>query len=134
MGTEAPVRNFRETDSWLIRGILLSSFLTAAGSLCGVVVLWGARKKITQRRRVYRAGAESEKNEDDTAEMAGVPVLPLAVFPLIFPCLYYVTHADLRYRQPIDPVVLLLTMLALAQAWRFVGARSRPTNECASSR
>src|SRR5271163_3028017 len=41
MGTEAPVRNFRETDSWLIRGVLLSSFLTAVGALFGIVALWG---------------------------------------------------------------------------------------------
>src|SRR5271169_5118066 len=44
MGTESPLKNFRETDSWLIRGIFLSSFLTAIGALCGVVVLWRGRK------------------------------------------------------------------------------------------
>src|SRR5271163_447674 len=60
MGTESPVKNFRETDSWLIRGILLSSFLTAIGALCGVVVLWVPQKKITQRRRVHRGNAEAE--------------------------------------------------------------------------
>ena len=46
-------------------------------------------------------------------------VLPLAVFPMVFPCLYYVTHADLRYRHPIDPIVLLLTVLAVAGGWRM---------------
>src|SRR5580704_12279738 len=51
MGTEAPVKNFRETDSWLIRGILLSSFLTAIGAFLGIAALWGGRKRITQRRR-----------------------------------------------------------------------------------
>ncbi len=34
----------------------------------------------------------------------------LSIFPVIFPCLYYLTHADLRYRHPIDPIVLLLTV------------------------
>jgi MFS family permease len=56
MGTEAPLKNFRETDSWLIRGVLLSSFLTAVGALCGIAVLWRGREKTTQRRR---DGAES---------------------------------------------------------------------------
>src|SRR5580698_4175634 len=63
MGTEAPVKNFRETDSWLIRGILLSSFLTAVGTWFGVVVLWARRKRITQRHRVRRVSAETERDE-----------------------------------------------------------------------
>ena len=115
MGTESPVKNFRGTDSILIRGILLSSFLTAVGALLGVIALGRERKKITQRRR---GGAESERNgAEEKAETAGKVVWPLAVFPLIFPCLYYVTHADLRYRHPIDPIVLLLTAAFLAQVF-----------------
>ena len=90
MGTESPYKNFLETDSWLIRGILASVFLTAVGALVGMVLLW-------RRKSAY--------------------VVPLAVFPVIFPCLYYVTHADLRYRLPIDPVVCLLTAAALTAGW-----------------
>jgi dolichyl-phosphate-mannose-protein mannosyltransferase len=118
MGTEAPVKNFLETDSWLIRGILLSSFLTAVGALGGVLVLWKGKKRITQRRRVHRDGAES--GENGAEDMARLPTFPLAVFPAIFPSLYYLTHADLRYRHPIDPVVLLLTTVALTGAWKAV--------------
>src|SRR5271168_4672668 len=51
LGTEAPVKNFRETDSWLIRGILLVSFLTGIGAVGGIVALGMREKKITQRRR-----------------------------------------------------------------------------------
>jgi hypothetical protein len=118
MGTESPLKNFRETDSWMIRGLFLSSFLTAIGALCGVVALGVQRKKITQRRRMHRDNAETEDSNNGTAEMAIVPVFPLVVFPVIFPCLYYLTHADLRYRHPIDPIVLLLTAVALGGAWR----------------
>jgi len=125
MGTEAPVKNFRETDSWLIRGILLSSFLTAVGALFGIVALWGGRKRITHRRRVRRAGAEMEP--DGAEEMTSPPMFPLAVFPVVFPCLYYLTHADLRYRHPIDPVVLLLAAIFLAEFIGFAGARFRRT-------
>jgi hypothetical protein len=113
MGTESPVRNFRETDRDLIRGILLSSFLTAMGALLGVMVLRGGRKKITQRRAEEGGGREKNGTGEKT-ELAGKVVWPLAVFPLVFPCLYYVTHADLRYRHPVDPVVLLLAMVAAA--------------------
>jgi hypothetical protein len=129
MGTEAPIRNFLETDSWLIRGILLSSFLTAVGALGGVVVLWRGEKRITQRRRDRRDGAESVENTDETEEMARQAVFPLAVFPVIFPCLYYLTHADLRYRHPIDPVVLLLTTMALAGAWDMVARAAGQNRE-----
>jgi hypothetical protein len=127
MGTEAPVRNFLETDSCLIRGILLSSSLTAVGALGGVVVLCVGKKKITQRRRVRRDGAESSESGDGAEVMARLPVFPLAVFPVIFPCLYYLTHADLRYRHPIDPVVLLLTVIFLAEMVGFASGRLRKT-------
>jgi 4-amino-4-deoxy-L-arabinose transferase-like glycosyltransferase len=127
MGTEAPVKNFRETDSWLIRGILLSSFLTAVGALLGVVVLWGGRKKITQRRSVRSDDAETERNRVGPEEKTRTPIFPLAVFPVVFPCLYYLTHADLRYRHPIDPIVLLLTVIFVAEMVGLVAGRLRRT-------
>jgi 4-amino-4-deoxy-L-arabinose transferase-like glycosyltransferase len=96
-GVESPLKTFRETDSILIRGILLCSFLTGLGAFVGVLVLWRRRSAIT---------------------------FPLAVFPLIFPCLYYITHADLRYRHPIDPVLCLLTAIAARPAWELVLARA----------
>ena len=39
---------------------------------------------------------------------------PLAVCPVVFPLLYYATHASLRYRHPLDPVLILLTTIAVA--------------------
>jgi len=123
MGTEAPLKNFRETDSWLIRGILLSSFLSAVGALCGVAVLGKGRKRTTQRRRERRGDAETEDDIHRAGEWARNAAFPLVVFPLVFPCLYYVTHADLRFRHPIDPVVLLLTAIAMGAAFRRFGGR-----------
>lgn len=95
-GVESPFRTFRETDSNLVRGILLCSLLTAVGAFVGVLVLWRRRSALT---------------------------FPLAVFPLIFPCLYYVTHADLRYRHPTDPVLCLLTAIAATSTRQLVRAR-----------
>jgi hypothetical protein len=36
------------------------------------------------------------------------------VFVVVVPLVYYVTHASLRYRHPIDPILLMLTAIALA--------------------
>jgi hypothetical protein len=118
VGTESPLKNFRQTDRNLIRGILLSSFLTAMGALFGMMVLRGGPKKISPRRTEDRGGREKNGTEEK-AGLTGKVVWPPAVFPLVFPCLYYVTHADLRYRHPIDPIVLLLAMVALAGVSRL---------------
>ena len=90
MGVADPLRTFGETDSWLICGILLGNFASAVGALAGMVVLF-------LRRSVYAA--------------------PVAAFPLVFPVLYYVTHTSLRYRHPIDPMVVLLTAIAAGAMW-----------------
>jgi hypothetical protein len=97
MGSETPVRSFLETDSNFIRAILLLNLLATVGTLAGMVVLW--------RRR-------------------GAFAFPVAVIPVVFPLLYYVTHASLRYRHPIDPVMLLLTAVAIGAAFRTRWPRS----------
>lgn len=99
MGVADPLRTFMGTDSWLIRGILLGNFASAVGALAGMVVLF-----------VRRSGY----------------ALPMAVFPLVFPVLYYVTHTSLRYRHPIDPMVLLLTAIAAAAMWVEKNERRMP--------
>jgi len=106
-GVESPLKTFRETDSILIRGILLCSLLTAIGGFFGMVALWRKRSVMT---------------------------FPLAVFPVMFPALYYVTHADLRYRHPIDPVLCLLTAIAATSAGELARAKKRPGAGAASSR
>jgi len=99
MGSETPVRSFRETDSNFIRGILLLNLLATVGTLAGIVVLW--------RRRTAVA-------------------FPVAVIPVVFPLLYYITHASLRYRHPIDPVILLLTAVAAGALARTRSAPGAP--------
>jgi hypothetical protein len=84
-GIARPVDTFLSTDSLLVRSLILCAAVSGFGALLGIVVLI--------RRRSFHA-------------------FPLAVFPAVFPFLYYVTHTSLRYRHPIDPVVLLLTAVA----------------------
>jgi hypothetical protein len=99
-GAPFAVQNFLATDSWLVRTVLLCSALSALGALAGIVVLFWRRSSFA---------------------------FPLAVYPAIFPFLYYITHTSLRYRHPVDPVVLLLTAIACAAA--FGSLFRRPIRE-----
>jgi hypothetical protein len=38
---------------------------------------------------------------------------PLAVYPVAFPLVYYITHTSLRLRHPADPILIILTAVAL---------------------
>jgi hypothetical protein len=89
-GAPFAVQNFLATDSWPVRTVLLCSTLSALGALAGIVVLFWRRSPFA---------------------------FPLAVYPVIFPFLYYITHTSLRYRHPVDPIVLLLTAIACAAAF-----------------
>ena len=46
---------------------------------------------------------------------------PLLALPLAYPAVYYITHASLRYRHPVDPILFLLAACAL----RNVGSAFR---------
>jgi 4-amino-4-deoxy-L-arabinose transferase-like glycosyltransferase len=86
-GTPYPVKDLMRARSWWFRFVLLFNVLAAIGALLGIVVL-------IRMRNAY--------------------AFPVAVFPVIFPCVYYLTLALPRYRLPIDPVVMLLAAIALA--------------------
>ena len=95
-GLPNALQNFLATDSWLVRTLLLCAALSGIGALAGIAVL-------LRRRSIY--------------------AFPLAVYPIVFPFLYYITHTSLRYRHPIDPVVLLLTAIAAQALWTFCAKR-----------
>jgi hypothetical protein len=103
-GLPHALENFRATDSWLVRTLMLCATLSGIGALAGILV-------VARRRSEY--------------------TFPLATYPVVFPVLYYITHTSLRYRHPIDPAVLLLTAIAAAAFWNFVARRfslsARPT-------
>lgn len=87
MGAADPLAAFRDTDSLLIRFLLLANGLAALGALAGIVVLAWRRSPCA---------------------------FPAAAFPVVYPCVFYLTHASLRYRDPIDPILLLLAAAAFA--------------------
>jgi hypothetical protein len=86
-GLEKPFEGFRDTDSPLVRLVLISNALAALGALCGILAL-------LRSRSIY--------------------AFPLAAGPIVYPIIYYVTHTSLRYRHPIDPALLLLVAIAIA--------------------
>jgi len=47
----------------------------------------------------------------------GWDALPLAMCLLLFPIPYYITHTALRYRHPIDPLMTILVVYAVAGLW-----------------
>ena len=103
-GLADPVQNFLSTDSWLVRFLLVSNTLAAVGALLGIAVL-------VRRRSPY--------------------TLPAAAYPVVFPWLYYITHPNLRYRHPIDPVVLMLAAVAFAAAWGMLFGKTGIANAAA---
>jgi hypothetical protein len=97
-GTATPLTTFRRADSLWLRLILLSNDAALLCAIAGIVVLLARRNPCA---------------------------LPIAAIPAVFPLLYYVTHTSLRYRHPIDPVVLLLVAIGLRGLWDwFASARS----------
>ena len=99
IGSPQPLQAFIENDSLLVRAVLLGNFLTALGAAIGIAVLFVRRNPCA---------------------------FPLAVFPLIFPIIYYVTHTSLRYRHPLDPVILILTAIAIGAALRQPPPKTSP--------
>jgi 4-amino-4-deoxy-L-arabinose transferase-like glycosyltransferase len=85
-GTPTPLQDFVRTPGLWFRGVLLFNFFVAIGAAAGIVVLW-------KQRSAY--------------------VFPIAVFPVVFPWAYYLTLVVPRYRLPVDPVVMLLTAVAV---------------------
>jgi 4-amino-4-deoxy-L-arabinose transferase-like glycosyltransferase len=91
-GTATPLAAFRQADSLWLRLIL---FCNDAAPLCaflGIIVLLATKNAYA---------------------------LPVVSVPILFPLLYYATHTSLRYRHPIDPVVLLLAAIGVHGTWRW---------------
>jgi 4-amino-4-deoxy-L-arabinose transferase-like glycosyltransferase len=84
-GVANPAHTFLTADSLLVQSLILCGALSGTAALCGIVVLFWRRSPLA---------------------------IPVSVVPIVFPVLYYLTHTSVRYRHPIDPIVLLLTAVA----------------------
>ncbi len=86
IGSETPVTSFQNAETVLVRVVLVTNLLVGLGTLAGVLAL-------IRKRSIY--------------------LVPLAGFPLIYPLIYYATHPSLRYRHPIDPILMILFAIGL---------------------
>ena len=57
-------------------------------------------------------------------------LIPLAIPLLFFPLVYYVTHADIRFRHPVDPEVVVF--MAYGAATLF-GERAKNISDAGNS-
>ncbi len=58
---------------------------------------------------------------------------PFTVALLVFPLLFYATHTDERYRQPIDPIMCLLAVFAVDYVLAYLTKRASALHRAAQS-
>ncbi len=92
LGTASPLAAFRQANSLWLYFILAFNDLAPLCAFLGILVLLATKNSYA---------------------------FPVVAFPLVFPLLYYLTHTSLRYRHPIDPVVLLLAVIGVHGLWRW---------------
>lgn len=101
LGTEHPLRDFLSADSLLVRSIFLYNAGLTFATILGTVMLFLRRYPFA---------------------------IPLALVPVLFPLIYYATHSSLRYRHPIEPILLLIAAFAILSALRLRSiAQAAPT-------
>jgi 4-amino-4-deoxy-L-arabinose transferase-like glycosyltransferase len=96
LGTESPWQEFKATDSYFVRFILGWNAFTLIGVIVGLVRLYLHNHTF---------------------------FLPVAAYPIFFPCTFYIAHTTLRHRHPCDPILALLMAIAIA------GANIRPASK-----
>jgi len=108
-GEPHPLRYFLRVRSLWLRGVLLFNIIFAAVGTCLCILM------LVRARSIY--------------------AFPLAVFPVVFPCAYYLTLALPRYRLPIDPILMLLAAIGIAAlASAKSGAGSAPAANSRAAR
>jgi len=85
-GLDSPFKRFLDAESLGGRVLLLANFLATLGTIGGLIAVW-----IKWRQYAF----------------------VLSLFPAVFPWMYYITLPYLRYRHPIDPILMLLAALAV---------------------
>lgn len=90
-GTPTPISDFERTHSAWFRYVLLFNVALAFSALAGIIVL-------AARKSAY--------------------LFPAAAYVIVFPWAYYLSLSTPRYRHPIDPVVVLLAVVAALAAHR----------------
>jgi 4-amino-4-deoxy-L-arabinose transferase-like glycosyltransferase len=96
LGITQPFGDLWEQYSWNVRIPVLVNLSVVLLALSGVLALRRREREIS---------------------------LPFAIIPLVYPIVYYITHPNLRYRHPMDPVLIVLAAFAACHAVEFVARR-----------
>ena len=97
LGTATPLAAFRQADSPWLYFILAFNDVAPLCAFLEILVLLATKNSCA---------------------------FPVIAFPVVFPLLYYVTHTSLRYRHPIDSVVLLLASVGIHGMWHWLTRKS----------
>jgi hypothetical protein len=54
---------------------------------------------------------------------------PYAMVPLIFPIIFYITHSSLRYRFPMDPIMMILSAYGVVSLVRLLRGKSAQVSD-----
>jgi hypothetical protein len=54
---------------------------------------------------------------------------PYAMVPLIFPIIFYITHSSLRYRFPMDPIMMILSTYGIVNLIRLLRGGSEQVSD-----
>lgn len=96
LGSRWPVKDFWAAKQGVTRVVLVTNALATLGTLVGLGILFWRRNEWA---------------------------LLVAAFVVVFPLPYYWTRPLLRYRHPVDPVVMLLCAVAVAAVAAFTTRR-----------
>ena len=100
LGTPHPWRDFRRERERLVRMVFVANFFAAFAGLAGLV----------------RLGLDRELKRY---------VVPVAALPVLFPFAFYFSQALLRYRYPIDPIMMLLVAVAIEAAYHALARQPK---------
>lgn len=64
--------------------------------------------------------------------MFGAEVFPLAISVIVFPVVYYISHSSLRYRHPIDPVMVIYSSFLIIHSFSGLAKRVRAWTHAAA--
>jgi hypothetical protein len=103
LGTPNPWRDFWREKDPLVRIVFVTNFFAAFAGLAGLLLFCGD------------AGLRKY-------------LVPVAALPVLYPFAFYFSQALLRYRYPIDPIMMLLVAAAIEAAFHMV-ARGSQKNE-----
>lgn len=96
MGITQPFGEIWEQFSWVIVVLIFANLAVVLMALLGALILCRKQREIST---------------------------PFAVIPLVYPIVYYITHPSLRYRHPMDPVLVILAAFAASHAVHLLARR-----------